>query len=465
MIENYSKIQQFINELSTLIEKKSKLKLILSTYTHLDNKFKMLDAVLLNGEESLAIFEFKSRGNTVELRDIFEAYVPIEISLKFLVVTNGSIHHVLNRRSNKIDVFENTEELLTFLITIPSNAEIETKKKDIAEGIERIVNLYFTSFDIKHPLQSKKEIIMQMFKNEIILKHLLYDKNGQFYHFSRDIRDLNNFENTFFKILIDEVHNGEIIYRYTTLETVFATIDKKSLRLNGIPGMNDISEIGYVETYLDEDFVPFKTINDVDQLNKRFILCSSTLKDDLLQWRLYGDDCKGACLVFSLKDQKNIPGLQIRKINYGIEVNEENFHPELELIANIIDFVKSNLNESFQFRALSIWKHFFKSFEYAPEKEVRLLLVLNQHNNLKGEDSNNLHSINKTWCLTTSHKIANPFITIELRDKDLPIELTEIILGAKCPEILTNEMQFSQLLKERNMAGVDVKISRIKNYR
>ncbi|GEP52631.1 hypothetical protein FNO01nite_33030 [Flavobacterium noncentrifugens] len=465
--ENYQRIQEFIESFSRLVHERKDLKLVVDTYTHFEGKFKMLDAILLRENESLAIFEFKPRGKQINLQDMFEAFVPLEVSFKFLILSNGTIHKVLNRFSNQIRDFENAAELLLFLLEIPSEEEIKRVKNAIAEGIENVVSNFFASFDRNHKLNSKKEILLQLLTRENVVKNLQYDKNGQFYHISNDIRKLENLENRLFKILIDEVNQNESIYRYTNLDTIFSTIDKESLRLNGIAGMNDISEVGYVETYLDQNFIPFKTPKDVDRLNRRFILCSSTLNDDLIQWRLYGDDCKGGCLVFRLKEQKDIPGLQIRKINYGVEVNGENYHPELELIAHIIDFVKVIIRDSFQFRTLSIWKHFFKSFEYAPEKEVRLLLIQNDQNNIKGEAFNgfNPHSLDKKWCLTTSHKILNPFMVISLNDKALPLELTDIILGPKCPEIVINQTQFTQLLSEKKMGNVKVKISRIKNYR
>jgi len=465
--ENYGKIQDFIVRFSRLVSERKDLTFVLETYTHFEGKFKMLDALLLRENESLAIFEFKPRGEEVDLKDIFEAFVPAEVNFKFLILSNGTIHKVLNRFSNQTIDFYNAAELLLFLLEIPSEEEIKRVKTQIAEGIQTVVSNFFTAYNKYHKLNSKKEILLQLFTKENIYRNLRYDKNGQFYHISKDVRQLENLENRLFKILIDEVNQNELIYRYTNLDTVFATIDKQSLRLNGIAGMNDISEVGYVETYLDRNFVPFKTPKDVDQLNKRFILCSSTLKDDLMQWRLYGDDCKGGCLVFRLNEQKDIPGLQIRKINYGIEIDGENYHPELELIAHIVDFVKVNLQDSFQFRSLSIWKHFFKSFEYAPENEVRLLLIQNDQNNIKGEAFNgfNPHSLDKKWCLTTSHKILNPFMIIDLNDNALPLELTELILGPKCPEIVMNQTQFAQLLGEKKIGNVKVKISRIKNYR
>ncbi len=327
--------------------------------------------------------------------------------------------------------------------------EINGFKEKISITIEKVVLDFIKDFDMQtHPLYKLKSKLKLHFTKERIIKSLRYNTDGQFFHLSADIRDLKNFENTFFKLLTEVMNPNEFIYRYTSLDTVFSTINNKSVRLNGIVGMNDISEVGYVESYIDDAFIPMETDENVNEINNRFILCSSSLNDDLMQWRLYGEDCKGACLKFMVKEISPLSGLQLRKICYGIEVEGRNYHPELELISKIIKAVKEFNKQSMQFRALGIWKHFFKSFEYKPEQEIRLLIILSRNKSIKGEklDNQQPHSFEKKWCLTTSHQIANPFVIIELKDKLLPIELTEIVLGPKCPELVTNKKQLEQLL-------------------
>jgi len=467
MEEKYIPIQTFIKEVKTYLTNHKNVKFIEESYVETDGKFKIIDSAIVRNNETLAIFEFKAGAKEIKPQDFYEALPPLNISFKFLVLSTGTYHGVLDRYSDEVSEFKTTKSLLDFLFNIPATKETSEQIESIAETIEKVVLDYLENFNIEnHPLNKLKTKLANHFSKEKIQKNIRYNKDGQFFHLSADIRDLKNFENTFFRLLTEEMKANEFIYRYTTLDTVFSTVKFASVRLNGIVGMNDISEVGYVESYLDNGFIPMKNDEEVEQINNRFILCSSILSDDLMQWRLYGDDCKGACLKFKVKKTSLLSGLQLRKISYGIERNGENYHPELELISKIINTVKEDNKQSIQFRALGIWKHFFKSFEYKPEQEVRLLLILSKNKSIKGEQiAEQPHLLSKDWCLTTSHQIVNPFVTISLTDTSLPCELTEVILGPKCPEVITNKKQFEQLLREKNFKSVETKFSKIKNYR
>lgn len=465
MEDKYIPIQKFLREAKAYLAKQKDAKLVTESYVGSNEDPILIDCYIVRNNEVLAIFEFKAGEKEIKPQDFYEAFPPLKASFKFLILSTGNFHKVLNRYSDEVSEYTTTNSLLDFLFDIPAKKETTEQIGSIAETIEKAVLNYLDKFNLDgHPLNGLKTRLAQHFSKERVQKNIHFNKDGQFFHFSTDIGDLKNYENTFFRLLTQEMKANEFIYRYTTLDTIFSTVKFSSVRLNGIVGMNDISEVGYVESYLDESFIPMENDEDVDQINSRFILCSSILSDDLMQWRLYGDDCKGACLKFKVKKTSLLSGLQLRRISYGVELKGENYHPELEIISEIIKAVKEHNKQSIQFRALGIWKHFFKSFEYTPEQEVRLLLILAKNKSIKGEQSN-IHSFNKEWCLTASHQIANPFLTIPLSDKSLPFELTEIILGPKCPEIITNKKQFEQLLREKAFNNVETKHSKIKNYR
>ena len=235
--------------------------------------------------------------------------------------------------------------------------------------------------------------------------------------------------------------------------------------------MNDTTEVNYVENYItgtNRDFAqaPWQT---VDAYNRRFISSCSLKEDDLTQWRLYADDSKGVCLVFSINEELLTSKFILKRISYG---GEGNIHPELDLIKNIIAELKSRLNIDFEFKTLSTWKHFFKPSDYAVEDEVRLLFILNQN------------EVKKGWVLTGSHGILNPYVEFKLNGDGLPVELTEIVLGPKGPEKEINKRQFEQLIRELkrkkkqvttdevdtevdeyHLSKLKVSISKIKNYR
>lgn len=468
MEDKYIPIQNFIKEVKAYLTNQKNVRFIEQSYLETDGKYKIIDSAIIRNNETLAIFEFKAGAKSIKPQDFYETLPPLNVSFKFLIISTGTYHKVLDRYSNEATEYTTTKSLLDYILNIPPTKETNELIESIAETIEKEVLAFLENFNLEnHPLNKLKTKLANHFSKEKLQKHLRYNKDGQFFHLSADIRDLKNFENTFFRLLTEELKADEFIYRYTSLDTVFSTVKHTSVRLNGIVGMNDISEVGYVEGYLDDGFVPLENDDDVEQINNRFILCSSILNDDLMQWRLYSDDCKGACLKFKVKKSNVLSGLQLRKISYGIEQNGRNYHPELELISKMTKAVKDINKQSIQFRALSIWKHFFKSFEYRPEQEVRLLLILSRNKSIKGEKlvDEQPHSFNKDWCLTTSHQIVNPFVTISLDDNALPIELTEIILGPKCPEMIANKKQFEQLLREKSMNNVLTSFSRIKNYR
>ncbi len=244
-----------------------------------------------------------------------------------------------------------------------------------------------------------------------------------------------------------------------------------SFRMNCLVGMNDPTEVNYVENYItganrDYTQAPWQT---VDAYNRRFISSCSLMADNLTHWRLYAEDAKGVCLVLRIQEENLESKFLLKKINYG---KRGNIHPELELIKRIIADLKNKLNINFEFRTLNTWKHFFKPYDYSIENEVRLLYVLNNDDVKKG------------WILTKSHEILNPYIDFKLNGDGLPIELIEIVLGPKSPEKELNQKQLQQYIRELrnkkekiivngnekevyeyNLSKIKVSLSRIKNYR
>ncbi len=472
MEENFKKIDEFINAISKkLLEKKEKfkgVKYVNETYVYSPKKMKIVDGTLIKNNEIISVFEFKTIIKSLSIQEIWKSFTEINISFRYIVVTNGVEFNILDTYTGEITITSDLDELLNKLLKSLTKSEISSFKKDIRKIIIDNAKIFF---------KERKDILNHL-NQKNIENNLIYNEDGQYFHLSKDIRELTNFENKLFNLFISDLKTGEEIHRYTSLETVFATINYKSIRLNGLVGMNDISEVGYVENYLDNsNYLPYwddKTSpQTINAINRRFILCSSTLEDDLNQWRLYGDDSKGACLTFKVKRNfKKIPGIQIKKVSYGKKVNNENYHVELEFLKKVILDVKNGIQQSIKFRTLGIWKHFFKSYEYEPEQEVRLLIIIAKNNSIKGEQHFNStpHSLKTEWNLTASHKIINPFITIDLDDADLPIRLTKIWLGSKLPEKYINKKQFEELLRKSkiNYSGhhsTDVVISNIKNYR
>lgn len=248
------------------------------------------------------------------------------------------------------------------------------------------------------------------------------------------------------------------VCRYTSLSTIFEMINNSSIRLSGLASMNDPTEMFYAESVIDgkEGLISILDTNTVKDLNKRFILSLTDISriDDLTMWRLYGDDAKGVCLVFEMAKSYEENIFAINSVSYG----KEKSHPELNFLKSVKDEIFEKYGLRFDFKSMSIWKHYFKPYEYKIENEVRMLM----------HDENMECIANRGWMLSKPYNIVSPWIEIELNGINNPLILKEIILGPKCPEIDTNKVQIEEMIRESeklNGQSIKVELSKIENYR
>lgn len=245
------------------------------------------------------------------------------------------------------------------------------------------------------------------------------------------------------------------VYRYVSLETAFNIIMNKTIRMNGIVGMNDSSEINFVgEHFYGKNYLD--TIPDEkEKINDIFILsCSTNDKgDDLTQWRLYADDAKGVCLGFDVKKPQY--RYDVRKVVYIDSEQKDNVtkkiskkNKENEIFWKIKDLVARN---NIFFKNFHTWSHFIKPSDYKVESEVRVL-----YENKKIKKQN--------WFLSKPLNILSSYIDVELND-DFPLTLKLIRLGPKCPERNINQIQLRVMLDRSGFKNVDVIPSDIDNYR
>jgi hypothetical protein len=411
------------------------------------------------GSRIIAIIEIKSP----QFLEVFD-YSRIktfasENNIRLFILSDGEKFIVSDRRNpNKIGTF-NFEELIDLL-----NQREEINVEELKIQIVTLIKQLILESEFRF-LKEQVDALSNQLSNAID-----YNEIDQIFSF-KNPTDIDNIENRIFRLLLKDDKPLSKIYRYTTVNTLFAMLNYNSFRMNCLVGMNDTTEVNYVENYIkgtNRDFTqaPWQT---VDAYNRRFISSCSLKEDDLTQWRLYAEDSKGVCLVLNINEKNLNSKFILKRISYG---KPRNAHPELDLIKKIIAELKDKLNIDFEFKTLSTWKHFFKPHDYAVEDEVRLLFILND------ED------IKKGWLLTSSHGILNPYVQFKLNGDDLPIELTEIVLGPKSPEKEINQKQFEQYIRELRrknkkvvvngnekevdeykLSKLKVSISRIKNYR
>ena len=249
--------------------------------------------------------------------------------------------------------------------------------------------------------------------------------------------------------LLKTPEKGTKIYKYTALESAFLTINHKQFLMRGIVGMNDTTEVDYLESYLFKISIEDhkKHWKRIEDLNQKFIMSCTALKDDLTMWRLYGDDFKGAS--FEMEVLKPNSKYIIKHVHYARRNGEDII---LEMLKKIYNEILNRWGLKLIFKKIDIWKHFFKPYEYAVEKEIRILYT--------GDETDE-----KLWNLTYTHQILNPFIFVKM-DEFLPFKIKKIYLGRKSNSFTTNEYQFQQLIRERGLhKDIDVHISGIENYR
>lgn len=244
------------------------------------------------------------------------------------------------------------------------------------------------------------------------------------------------------------------VYRYIPLKGLFDTLKSGNIHMSGIAGMNDVSEVDYVEKMLYDGASPLDP-----EIGKVYIMsCSINKEDDLTQWRLYGDDGKGACLTFKVKDEvKNEEKKFIfQKIKY---INDGGYYKPLKQLKELIKYVRQVTGYTFVFKSFHDWSHFIKPKDYEVESEARVLYHVKDKNENKHKPEN--------W-IFTNRNIANPYADIPLDEEEFPLELVEIKLGPKCPEFETNKSQLEALIKENDQIKnkkIIISKSKIEHYR
>ena len=442
----------------------AKVKYVTSNKTYIikatkPSRYVPYDIALSVANKTIAIIEFKSR----RYIDVFD-YSRIlkyasENNIRLIILSDGEKFIVTDRKNPNLKATYNFDEILT-LFEKKLEINVEDAKTNIANLFKEIISQSEFIF--------LKESIENMHSR--IISGLEFDEIEQTFSF-KNSTDINNIENRIFRLLLKDDKPLTKVYRYTTLSTIYSMLNHNSFRMNCLVGMNDTTEVNYAENYItgtNKDYTqaPWQT---VDAYNKRFISSCSLKDDDLTQWRLYADDSKGVCLVLNVNVEQLNSKFVLKRISYS---KKDCTHPELDLIKKIIATLKDTLHVDFVFKTLSTWRHFFKPYDYAVEEEVRLLFVSHED------------SFKKGWLLTASHNILNPYVEFKLNDNDLPLQLSEVVFGPKCPEKEINLKQFEQFTRELrkkkksitlngrvnemdeyNIPKLTYSLSKIKNYR
>ena len=230
-------------------------------------------------------------------------------------------------------------------------------------------------------------------------------------------------------------YRKDSLCRYTSMAGLFRTLESKKHSMVCLIGMNDKGETDYVKNFMKHNGYQNLYAAPISKLNNLFILscCDEKKEDDLTMFRLYGDDSRGVCLKYGMKDLDNYKEFFIAPVSYA---NPDASHPKLDFLIAVSQIIT--------FRHLDAWLHFFKSYDYQIENEVRVLY----------EFKSNIGD--KKWVNISSYGILCP--VVEFLSKDFPLSLDKILLGPNCPEREINKSQIETMVREKSInlsLGVD----------
>lgn len=406
----------------------------------------------------------------------------------FLIFTPSNLILYLNRPLISLDIInsiepeikqsefgsffisDNKEEVLTLIFSYIKKFSmirllIESFDPErLNYGLERELEEMGYQYYLKKQAKYREKI--EKIKN--VIQEYFFPSIQEYEHETSDDLSINKFEFRFFDVLLPNLKPKTKFYRYGSLQLCFYLAKDKTMTLSGLSGMNDTSEINYVESYLGLTPTPnqLHSISYLKNLNSKFIMSASTLEDDLNQWRLYGNDSTGVSLELEMKKELemkncNIDNFYVKAISYGKrwsnkssngEVIHENRHFELDILRAFQNAIYKLYNFTFVFKSFDIWKHFFKSYEYEVEQEIRVLYI-------KTDEDNNAKL---DWVLTHSHNILNPVLFFQYQN--LPFKINKVLFGSKAPEVNVNIQQFEYLTQSKGI-NITFSKSQIKNYR
>ena len=324
--------------------------------------------------------------------------------------------------------------------------KLEAEAGFLTKEYSKIINKLLDS-DLN--IESKKHLIYEYFCENFHAKKI--ELNPQDVRFDGNKYSIvPNKEDQLIEDLFKFESPSQFVYRYLSLNTLFDMLKQKKIYMSGIAGMNDKSEVDYVEKILYED----NNVLPLDpEINKLFIISCSEKEDDLTQWRLYGDDGKGVCLKFELKKKVDADFI-CRKIKY---LNKD--AKQISKLKDLVRYVYDHTGHTFVFETFHEWCHFIKSEDWKVESEVRLLY------RLRVIDPNSQPYVQPpVWLIANGTNIVNPYMNFNI-DK-FPLKLIDIKLGPKCPEPKMNEFQLKAFMENKaELKDIEVSKSKIENYR
>lgn len=356
-----------------------------------NNEYHIFDLILEYDKTPYAIVEIKKTPITP---DKFEKDIRKRmhiLSCPYGILTDGKIFYLYSAGQIGASFYNDYDSLSNAL-----NEQIEKEKNNIVN-----------SSSIKNILSQKIHISKDL---AIVnrAKKIGFTEDDEIFLWKQIMRDAT-------------AQKKKLLSRYTSLNSVVKILTTGHLRMNGLAAMNDTTETSFYE-----HLVYKKKKEDMEIPNDIYISSCSINKDDLTMWRLYGDNGRGACIVFEV-DYESKSDFIISPVCY---VNSS--------VKNTLKAIRELVQQNVRLMYENIYSHCFKPEKYEIENEIRIL-YLNKDKNVETQ-----------WSVSPDYSIINPFIEIPL-NKQKTLKLVKIILGPTCPNKKLNKIQITRLLKETNV--------------
>lgn len=273
---------------------------------------------------------------------------------------------------------------------------------------------------------------------------------------------------------VNEFENRDLIYHYTSFNTLNEILKSNSLRACDLKRLNDKMEYKIwfeifeqsVEKYsvkedvnLFSDFLD-KVASKINEYKKYdvYVTCLSKERDLLSQWRAYGDDGQGIAIAFDISELLD----NLYEFNQGdfnllngfLEYNYDIVFKDLnDMIGEILrNYVSTNLTVDEYFNRVDNLKYFdektesifmrmqdLKDSSFFEEKEFRIFWQQYKENAIKEVST------------FERNKRIIPFVNLSFGSKKLPIK--EIILG---PSLTEKEEKIENIIAVLDCYNYDI---------
>ena len=414
---------------------------------HSRNAFYTPDIIIYKGKKPYVIIELKDKSSHYK-RILNKFFIEINraqeyFKIEWSIIAINENEFYLRRLDGKNELYFNIDEIIDIIKRSVNNNVLFSIEEDHIKDIKSIFDSAITQ------LSPQQQNTFHHFLSNL--------KPTDFIIENEHICFTPQKENDFFKSLLVPVVEGDIC-RYTSSNSLFTLLKSCNQNMLSLNCMNDISEIDYADKYINIETIILD--DNIKESNNVFILscCDESMSDDLMMWRLYAQNAEGVNLKYHIyKKLIDYDYFYLAKVSYG---ESPDSHSVLDFIQKLLEW---NYNEThFKFNKWMIWKHFFKSYHFRYENEVRL--IYHEHDESRATDT--------IWIEDKNSGIYSPMKLFDIKKNigsKFPLGLIGIKLGPRNKEAIINRIQIEAMYDKANIycPGLkeEINISNIDIYR